>query len=75
MGFGWYTSDPPNFFYAGVIEHSPSFTKAEIMVILAALIVFPSNSYITIYTDLQLAIDSFYKSKKLSITSTHHCKK
>ncbi|PKK76469.1 hypothetical protein RhiirC2_707376 [Rhizophagus irregularis] len=67
MGYGWTTSNLTNvnITYNVSVKFFPSSTKAETMAILMALVVYPEYGKISINTDSQVAIDSFYKSKNL----------
>lgn len=71
MGFGWTTSNLPdsNIYYNGALEHFPSSAKSETMDILTALLVSPPNSNVTIYTDSQSSIKTYYSSANLSAIS------
>lgn len=77
MGFGWTTSNIPNLNinYHGALDYFPSSTKAKIMAILTALLVAPQQGTITIVTDSQSVINTFYETKKLSILSTRRLQK
>lgn len=68
MGFGWILTSDINLDvkYSGKTADWASSTKAEIFAILTCLIICPSNSHVTIYTDSQCAIDTF--------NSLHHYK-
>ena len=62
MGIGWLCSSVNDithacFFFS--IQHNPSFTKAETLAILTALLVAPTRAYVRIYTDSQAALSTF----------------
>ncbi|PKY49035.1 hypothetical protein RhiirA4_422638 [Rhizophagus irregularis] len=67
MGYGWHISNITHSIisYCGSLEHFSSPTKAEIMAILTAIIILPSNATVTIFTDSQAAITTFHQSANL----------
>ncbi|PKK72901.1 hypothetical protein RhiirC2_362367 [Rhizophagus irregularis] len=71
MGYGWCVSNSfeQKIFFNGTGTLMPSATKAEILAIVTALIIAPSYSSITIFTDSQAAIDGFNKSSQLRYIS------
>lgn len=73
IGYGWTTASFSlnNITHNGFLQYIPSSTKAKIMAILSALVILAPATSITLYTDSQAAIDTFYKSKSLSGVSYH----
>ncbi|POG58120.1 hypothetical protein GLOIN_2v1790829 [Rhizophagus irregularis DAOM 181602=DAOM 197198] len=71
MGAGWILKNTDISFSCGIRFH-PSSTKPELLAILTALLVTPSESRINIHTDSQAAIDGINTINNM--VSRHGCK-
>jgi ribonuclease HI len=71
MGIGWIQSSTssPNFEFKAKILDWPSSTRAETILILSAIIIYPVNCSIEIFTDSQCCIDTFKRVTSPIITS------
>ncbi|GBC20790.1 ribonuclease H-like domain-containing protein [Rhizophagus irregularis DAOM 181602=DAOM 197198] len=70
MGFGWILTNDINLdlkFSGKTVEWASS-TRAEIFAILTCLIICPPNSHVTIFTDSQCAIDTYYSLQHYKMT-------
>lgn len=82
MGFAWIevsgTDNSPHLpplIYNGALSFNPSSTKAELYVLLTAIIAVPNNSILDVHTDSQYVIHTFHKitNKLTSIRQTLKC--
>ncbi len=71
MSIGWITAfnNTSNYTFYAALSNNPSSTKAEIIAILTALITYPANAMVNIFTDSQCCVDHFNRLKYSPFTT------
>ena len=66
MGFSWILPEPEEIKYVDSISNWPSSIRTELEAILSVILAIPSDSFVTLCTDLQAAIDGITSVRKIT---------